>query len=446
MSELRDIDLSDPDGEDRNGRANRPGRDGAPPGARKQQHFAAVRLAVILAAIGVAAIVSGKGLTIAFLAAMIAMIMIHELGHFITAKRAGMKVTEYFLGFGPRLWSFKRGETEYGVKAIPAGGYVKIIGMNNLEEVDPADEPRTYRQKGFWARLSVAVAGSTMHFIMALVLLFSLFFFTGQAGNPTSQIGSLYRLSTGPSPAQQAGFQLGDKIVSIDGRTFKRVDDESAYIKAHPGQQLDVVVNRHGQQLHLFPTPVDLSKISVVGANTAPTAGPTGFIGISFYTPVVHYGFLTSINKTGGGFVDLSARTFDALGHLVTAQGLSNYGHMLTNQKAANTPGATRFVSPVGIVRIANQTAKTGFSNLVYLLVLINVFVGIFNLLPLMPLDGSHVVIAVYEAVRSRKGRMYHADVTKLLPVAYAAFMLIVFLGATSLFLDIRDLVSVVRF
>jgi membrane-associated protease RseP (regulator of RpoE activity) len=119
---------------------------------------------------------------------------------------------------------------------------------------------------------------------------------------------------------------------------------------------------------------------------------------------------------------------------------------MLTNQKAANTPGATRFVSPVGIVRIANQTAKTGFSNLVYLLVLINVFVGIFNLLPLMPLDGSHVVIAVYEAIRSRKGRMYHADVAKLLPVAYAAFMLIVFLGATSLFLDIRDLVSVVRF
>jgi membrane-associated protease RseP (regulator of RpoE activity) len=99
-------------------------------------------------------------------------------------------------------------------------------------------------------------------------------------------------------------------------------------------------------------------------------------------------------------------------------------------------------VSPVGLVRIANQTAKTGFSNLVYLLVLINVFVGIFNMLPLMPLDGSHVAIAIYEAIRSRKGRMYHADVTKLLPFAYAAFALIVFIGASSLFLDVRSLVS----
>jgi membrane-associated protease RseP (regulator of RpoE activity) len=458
MSELRDIDLSDPDGEDRrsgaagkDGRALGRGRHGPDegrdlPAGSDQQRSSVIRLVVIVAAIAVAAVVSGKGLTIAFLAALIAMIMIHELGHFLTAKRAGMKVTEYFLGFGPRLWSIRKGETEYGVKAIPAGGYVKIIGMNNLEEVDPADEPRTYRQKGFWSRLSVAVAGSTMHFLMALILLFSLFFFTGQAGNPTSQVGSLYRLSTGPSPAQQAGFQLGDKIVSIDGHTFAKVEDESAYIKSKPGQQLDVLVNRHGQLLDLFPTPVDLSKATVVGANPVQPTQPTGFIGISFYTPVIHYGFVTSLDKTGGGIVDLSARTFDALGHLVTARGLSNYGHMLVNQKAANAPGTTRFVSPVGIVRIANQTAKTSFSNLVYLLVLINVFVGIFNMLPLMPLDGSHVAIAVYEAVRSRKGRMYHADVTKLLPVAYAAFMLIVFLGATSLFLDIRDLVSVVRF
>jgi membrane-associated protease RseP (regulator of RpoE activity) len=207
-----------------------------------------------------------------------------------------------------------------------------------------------------------------------------------------------------------------------------------------------VVVNRNGQLLHLYPTPIDLAKVNVVGVTNPQTTGPTGFIGVSFYTPVLHYGLFTSVNKTGGAIVDLSARTFDALGHLVTARGLSNYGHMLVNQKAANSPTATRFVSPVGIVRIANQTAKTGFSHLVYLLVLINVFVGIFNLLPLMPLDGSHVAIAVYEAIRSRKGRRYHADVAKLLPVAYAAFMLIVFLGVTSLFLDIRDLVSGVRY
>ena len=105
--------------------------------------------------------------TIGVLAAIIAMIMLHELGHFVMAKRAGMKVTEFFLGFGPRLWSIRRGETEYGVKAIPAGGYVRIIGMSNVEEVDPADEERTYRSKPYRHRLGVAVAGSTMHFIPA---------------------------------------------------------------------------------------------------------------------------------------------------------------------------------------------------------------------------------------------------------------------------------------
>ena len=112
------------------------------------------------------------------------MIMLHELGHFVMAKRAGMKVTEFFLGFGPRLWSIRRGETEYGVKAIPAGGYVRIIGMSNIEEVDPADEERTYRSKPYRHRLGVAVAGSTMHFIIAAVLLFLLYAAVGEPYGP----------------------------------------------------------------------------------------------------------------------------------------------------------------------------------------------------------------------------------------------------------------------
>ena len=114
---------------------------------------------------------------------LVFMIFMHELGHYLTAKRAGMKVTEFFIGFGPRIWSFTRGETEYGVKLIWAGAYVKILGMNNLEEVDPADESRTYRQKSYPSRLSVAVAGSAMHFLMALVLLFMIFGVVGRSVN-----------------------------------------------------------------------------------------------------------------------------------------------------------------------------------------------------------------------------------------------------------------------
>ena len=125
------------------------------------------RLVVAVIAVVALALVTNTTDLLIVIVALIVMIMLHELGHFVTAKWSGMKVTEYFLGFGPRLWSFRRGETEYGVKALPLGGYVKIIGMSNLEEVPPEDEPRTYRQQPFRKRLLVAVAGSAVHFILA---------------------------------------------------------------------------------------------------------------------------------------------------------------------------------------------------------------------------------------------------------------------------------------
>src|SRR5947199_9836913 len=130
-----------------------------------------LRLGYFVAIVLVLAIVTGFSPFLAVIFAIIAIVMLHELGHFMTAKWAGMKVTEYFFGFGPRLWSIKKGETEYGVKAIPVGGYVRILGMSNIEQVDPADESRTYRQKSYPRRLSVAVAGSTMHFLIAFLLL-----------------------------------------------------------------------------------------------------------------------------------------------------------------------------------------------------------------------------------------------------------------------------------
>ena len=134
------------------------------------------------------------------------MIFMHELGHYLTAKSAGMKVTEFFLGFGPRIWSFHKGETEYGLKAIPAGAYVRIIGMHNLDPVAPEDEPRAYKNQPYWRKMSVASAGSMMHFIMAFVLLFCLFAFYGQQKDCVWTVGSLSRLGdTQTSPAIAAG-------------------------------------------------------------------------------------------------------------------------------------------------------------------------------------------------------------------------------------------------
>ena len=142
-----------------------------------------VQLAVALALITAVFIALGWGDLLLFIAILFAIVMLHEFGHFVTAKWAGMKVTEYFVGFGPRLWSVRRGETEYGVKAIPAGGYVRITGFTSTEEVPEEDEARAYRQQPFHQRIIVASAGSAMHFLIAFVLALILVLTFGQSTN-----------------------------------------------------------------------------------------------------------------------------------------------------------------------------------------------------------------------------------------------------------------------
>jgi membrane-associated protease RseP (regulator of RpoE activity) len=408
-----------------------------------EQRSALVRLGLIVLAAIVAAAATGVTKTVAVIFAIIVMIMLHELGHFMTAKWADMKVTEYFLGFGPKLWSVRRGETEYGVKAIPAGGYVKIIGMSNLDVVAPEDEPRTYRQKPFWRRLSVAIAGSTMHFLIAFILLFVVVSGTGlvRYDKPTLQVGEISKLATGQSPAQQAGLQVGDRIVSIDGEAVRHWEDIPPYIRSHPGQNLAFVVQRDGKTITLHVTPVDLNTVKVEGSDapTATSGEPYGFVGIAPQFPVEKASPVVGIGRSAKIFGTYTKDTVGALGKLVTLKGVKSYTQQLTGKPEPTTPSADqpRFISPVGLVRVASAAASNGLRDVLVLLVAINIFVGIFNLIPLLPLDGGHVAIAVYEKIRSRKGRMYHADVAKLMPLTYAVFLILMFIGISSLYLDI---------
>lgn len=425
-----------------------PRDDGSPPVAGGSA-WALPRLLGVLALVVALAYVAGVGETVVLVLAFFACIVLHELGHFVTARAAGIKVTEFFVGFGPRLWSVRRGETEYGVKALPLGGYCRIIGMHNLEEVDPADEPRTYRQARLWRRLSVATAGSAMHFLIALCLLFALFFWTGDNGNyltkipASSPVTAIDRLTTGQSPAQAAGFRVGDQVVAIDGQHFASYNAMRRFIEAAPGRRLDVTVLRHGSLVQLHPVPVNLAKVQVSGpaGSALATTKPTGFLGIEV-SGIVHSSLGASISETGGAWVHVSALTLHAFGRLVTLHGISSYVHMLGSQKAADSAtNQVRFVSPVGVVRLFHQAGQQGMPTVLWLLAVINISLGIFNLIPLLPLDGGHVAIAVYEGIRSRR-RRYHADVAKLVPLLYLAIGLIAFLGLSSLFLDIRDLVA----
>jgi membrane-associated protease RseP (regulator of RpoE activity) len=409
-----------------------------------EQRQAMFRLLLVVTAGLFAAYALGVAKAVAVILAVVLMIMLHELGHFATAKWSGMKVTEFFLGFGPRLWSIRKGETEYGVKALPLGGYVKIVGMHNLDETDPADEARTYRQQSYPRRLAVAVAGSFMHFVIAFVLLLVLHSVVGvirfdQGALP--QIGEISRLKDGPSPAQDAGLEVGDRIISVDGRPLENWKDLPRYIQDHPDEPIEFVIEREGQQAEVTVTPAKQlrERVDDSGEPTGRKA-EVGFVGISPAYPVEKTNVVEAVPRSAGDVGAISRETFKALGNLLSFDGLQKYGDQLTSGRGPATPSEEepRFLSPVGLARVASQAAENGFRQVLYLLISINIFVGIFNMFPMLPFDGGHVAIATYEGIRSKlAGRRYYADVAKLLPVTYMVFLVLMFLAVTSLYLDI---------
>jgi membrane-associated protease RseP (regulator of RpoE activity) len=404
----------------------------------EDQRRAFVRLALIVAAAVLASWVTGVSKTVLVVVALILMIMLHELGHFAMAKLAGMKVTEYFLGFGPRLWSVRKGETEYGVKALPLGGYVRIAGMSNIEQVAPEDEARTYRQKGYWQRLGVAVAGSAMHFIIAFCLLIVLFGWVGvpDENHPLPVVDGIVAIKGGASPAQEAGFRVGDRIVTVDGKRTPDWTGLQGYIKARPGQPIRFGVDRAGAELTLMAVPVDRNSVKTADGPLPPTSKPTGFIGIEPKIPVVTKHGPAAVGEAVLGIGRFTKLTVGGIVSIFSPHGVSDYASQLSG-KGGKSDGSDRFLSPVGFVRVAGQAASSGARDVLILLVAINVFVGLFNMIPLLPFDGGHVAIATYEAVRSRKGRRYFVDGRKAMAQAYPVVVLLAIIALTSLYLDI---------
>ncbi len=363
--------------------------------------------------------------TIGVLLAIILMIMLHELGHYVMAKRAGMKVTEFFLGFGPRVWSTRRGETEYGVKAILLGGYVKIIGMSNLDPVDPADEERTYRAKPYRHRLGVAVAGSTMHFLIATLLLFLVY---AAVGIPKAR--PVVDHIVADSPAAQSGLALGDRIVAINGQKIEEWEDVPLYIQAHGEQQLVFTVDRQNdgrhERLDINITP----RTEVVGGQRVPRVG----VGPDEYLDTV--AVPVAIGRTVSQMPRFAWYTVKALGGIFSPSGVENYTQLLRGDEGGDENN--RLLSPVGAARVAGDAVESGWGAVLMFLFAINVFVGIFNMVPLLPLDGGHVAIATYEKIASMiTKRRVQVDFAKLMPLTAAVLALIVFLGLSALYLDI---------
>jgi membrane-associated protease RseP (regulator of RpoE activity) len=342
-----------------------------------------------------------------------------------------MKVTEFFIGFGPRIWSFRRGETEYGIKPILLGAYVRIIGMSNLEKVDPADEDRTYRAKPYWRRLSVAVAGSAMHLLIALVLIFSVFVGFGIQDAHSHD----WRVQVqANSPAEAAGLRDGDRILSLDGQPVGSFQEASSWLQARPGATIAVVVERDGAP----------RSFTVTLASTHPqTGGHTGYLGVGPVIGRSRLGPVEGVARSVGETRSAIWQSIAGIGHLFSPHGVERYYDNVRGTvppRADGLPDEGRPSSIVGIVQVGSQAAESGMVNLVYLLFFLNVFIGVFNLSPLLPFDGGHVVIATYEKIRSLiTRREYRADVAKLMPLTYAVVALLAVLFVTSAYLDITD-------
>jgi membrane-associated protease RseP (regulator of RpoE activity) len=385
--------------------------------------------------------------------ALLFSIGLHELGHLATAKKFGMKATKYFVGMGPAVWSFRRGETEYGIAAFPIGGYVKIIGMTALETVAPEDEPRALRSKPAWQRVIVLAAGSFMHFVLAFILLFAVAAGIGIENDNSTQLGTVSACvpasvnalnnnapctaSSVKSPASLAGLKPGDKVTSFDGvRVTNYTELTTAIKKVKAGATVPVTVQRDGQTLTLRAT-----LASVPGR-----AG--GFLGISGAMVFQPDSPLSAAGFAGSTFGQVVTGWVKVMGQLPAA-----VPHLFAKDRASTSAG--NLSSVVGDANDTGQAlalhvswqSKVGF--VLLLIAELNIVVGIFNLLPLLPLDGGHIFAVVLERIRSRWARWRHRpdpglfDVTKLLPVSLSLFAVLVVLGVTLILADIVNPVNI---
>jgi membrane-associated protease RseP (regulator of RpoE activity) len=369
--------------------------------------------------------------TIAVILAFFVMIMLHEFGHFVMAKRAGMKVTEFFVGFGPRVWSVRKGETEYGLKALPLGGYCRIIGMTNLEEVDPADEPRAYRSKRFLPKLGVILAGSAMHFLIALVLILVVLVGAGDWFSDP-HVSTVVHEVTGPSAT--ALIHPGDTVVSVAGLPIRSWDEAVRLIQERPGQTVPIGVERLGRPLTI-EVPLSDHRPDEAGRRV-------GYAGITPTATIVRPGIVKAVALAPLREVQIGRSSVAALGHIFSPSGVQRY---LENFSKSPSKSASqdRPVSVVGFGRLASQAVAAGWVDTLLLLILINVFVGIFNLVPLLPFDGGHAAIAIYEWIASAvRRRRVQVDVAKLMPVTLVVLAVLGFLFLSTLFLDVRSPVA----
>jgi membrane-associated protease RseP (regulator of RpoE activity) len=382
---------------------------------------------------------------LAFVVALLLSVMIHEAGHYLTARKFGMKVTEFFLGFGQKIWSTRRGETEFGIKAIPAGGYCRIVGMSSREELSEADQDRAFIKAGVGQRLIVLGAGSFLHFVIGFVLLLILFLSVGV----TSVTSTVEKVSecipqkatevcsakSTPSPAKNVGILAGDKIIRVDGKSYKDWSDVVTVIRASAGKELNITIERNGVPIEIAVTPASRD----VNGKVIGVLGVVNKVGTITYAPV------DSIYRAGKFTGQILQNSVTSLISLPT-----KIPNLISQTFGGEKRDAEGLVGVVGVARVSGETANTKaltvrekIATFILIIASLNLFVGMFNLLPLLPLDGGHMAVAIVDGIRNflarRRGlaKPEPFDVERLTPITMVVFVLMASLSILLLAADI---------
>ncbi|WP_137725120.1 M50 family metallopeptidase [Prescottella subtropica] len=386
-------------------------------------------------------------------------IALHEAGHMWTAQALGMKVRRYYIGFGPKIFSFRRGETEYGLKAIPAGGFCDIAGMTAVDELADDEVDRAmYKQKA-WKRIVVMSGGIAMNFVLGLVLVFVLAVGWGLPNLNTPPATALGNMDCvveqtspepedvvpceGTGPAQQSGLQRGDIVTAVGGQPVTTWEQFQAATQQSTGPT-EFTVDRDGQTLTITVVPQQVTryvKDDATGQQAARTVGAIG-VGPDFYEPV-QYGPLAAIPASVAFTGDMFVMTAERLVQM-PSKVVDLWKSITGGERDQETP-----ISVVGASVIGGQVAEQGLWQVfVLLLASLNFFLGMFNLLPLLPLDGGHIAVTIYEKVRNmlRRARGMAAggpvDYMKLMPVTY---VFVVLGGAYMLLTLTADIVNPIK-
>lgn len=368
---------------------------------------------------------------LAFIFALLFSVMVHEFGHYLTARRYGMHVSEFFVGFGKRIWSRQRGETEFGIKAIPAGGYCRIEGMTPRDEMPEGQEDRAFYRASSGRKLIVLGAGSFLHFLLGYILLFVLL-----AGVGVNQVLPVIDSVAANSAAASAGFQKGDEIIAIDGDRSTDWQDQLLKIRNSNGVPITFTIKRDGVIQDISATP----RMTEIDDGTSRyVLGIINEFGTKRISPV------TSISTSAELTWRFTTASVKSLLQLPT-----KIPELFGQTFGGQDRDENGLVGVVGVARVSGQAAASGELNLaerlgtfILIVASLNIFVGLFNLLPILPLDGGHMAVAIADEIRAffakLRGRPRPAaiDVQVLTPVTTVVFIVLASLTLLLLIADI---------